>query len=50
MKILYVVNDLDFFISHRIALANKAVEIGEYQTIVDSKNNNSNQQKQLTIN
>ena len=37
MKILFVVNDLDFFISHRISLATKAVEIGNTVYVVTNK-------------
>ena len=37
MKILFVVNDLDFFISHRISLATKAVEIGNTVYVVSNK-------------
>ena len=37
MRILYVVNDLDFFISHRLPLAKKAVELGYTVFIVSNK-------------
>ena len=37
MKILYVVNDLDFFISHRIVLAIKAVEQGNTVYVASNK-------------
>ena len=37
MKILYVVNDLDFFISHRIVLAIKAVELGNTVYVASNK-------------
>ena len=38
MRIAYVVNDLDFFISHRLPLAKKAVELGYSVFIVSNKN------------
>ena len=37
MKLAYVVNDLDFFISHRLPLAKKAVELGYTVFIVSNK-------------
>ena len=37
MRILYVVNDLDFFISHRLPLAKKAVELGYIVFIISNK-------------
>jgi len=37
MRIAYVVNDLDFFISHRLPLAKKAVELGYTVFIVSNK-------------
>ena len=37
MRIAYVVNDLDFFISHRLPLAKKAVELGYYVFIISNK-------------
>ncbi len=37
MRIAYVVNDLDFFISHRLPLAKKAVELGYAVFIISNK-------------
>ena len=37
MRIVYVVNDLDFFISHRLPLAKKAVELGYAVFIISNK-------------
>jgi glycosyltransferase involved in cell wall biosynthesis len=37
MRLAYVVNDLDFFISHRLPLAKKAVELGYTVFIVSNK-------------
>lgn len=37
MRIAYVVNDLDFFISHRLPLAKKAVELGYSVYIISDK-------------
>ena len=37
MRIVYVVNDIDFFISHRLPLAKKAVELGYTVFIVSNK-------------
>jgi len=37
MRIAYVVNDLDFFISHRLPLAKKGVELGHSVFIVSNK-------------
>ena len=37
MRIAYVVNDLDFFISHRLPLAKKAVELGYSVFIISNK-------------
>ena len=37
MKIAYVVNDIDFFISHRLPLAKKAVELGYAVFIISNK-------------
>lgn len=37
MRIAYVVNDLDFFISHRLPLAKKAVKLGYTVFIVSNK-------------
>ena len=37
MRLAYVVNDLDFFISHRLPLAKKAVELGYYVFIISNK-------------
>ena len=37
MRILYVVNDLDFFISHRLPLAKKSVELGYTVFIISNK-------------
>jgi glycosyltransferase involved in cell wall biosynthesis len=37
MKLAFVVNDLDFFISHRLPLAKKAVELGYSVFIISNK-------------
>ena len=37
MRIAYVVNDIDFFISHRLPLAKKAVELGYTVFIISNK-------------
>ena len=37
MKLLFVVNDLDFFISHRLPLAKKAVELGYSVITISNK-------------
>tara|TARA_B100001093_G_C26846543_1_gene1023051 strand:- start:509 stop:1642 length:1134 start_codon:yes stop_codon:yes gene_type:complete len=37
MRLAYVVNDLDFFISHRLPLAKKAVELGYSVFIISNK-------------
>jgi len=37
MRIAYVVNDIDFFISHRLPLAKKAVELGYAVFIISNK-------------
>tara|TARA_B100001057_G_scaffold129720_1_gene128806 strand:+ start:222 stop:1328 length:1107 start_codon:yes stop_codon:yes gene_type:complete len=37
MKVLFVANDLDFFISHRLPLAKKAVELGYSVFIISNK-------------
>ena len=37
MRIAYVVNDLDFFISHRLPIAKKAVELGYAVFIISNK-------------
>ena len=37
MKVIYIVNDLDFFLSHRIALATNAVKRGYEVYIVSDK-------------
>ena len=37
MRIAYVVNDLDFFISHRLPLADKAVKLGYSVFIISNK-------------
>ena len=37
MKIAYLVNDLDFFISHRLPLANRAVEQGYSVFVISNK-------------
>jgi len=37
MRLVYVVNDLDFFISHRLPLAKKAVEQGDSVFIISNK-------------
>ena len=37
MRLVFVVNDLDFFISHRLPLAKKAVELGDSVFIISNK-------------
>ena len=45
MKILYIVNDLDFFNSHRLSLAKHATENGDQVFVASNK---SEEKKNIT--